>query len=157
MKLASPKRSRINHRFTHFQLRVGRSPIHQCGVFASEDIPSLRKVVEYTGERITTRQAAGRFKKIWHSRKRSKRLYLFYVNTRWVIDGSVCGSGAELINHACDPNLRSRRIGSRIFYFSRKTIRRGDELTVDYRYPKESPRVVCRCGSAACRGTVNRR
>jgi uncharacterized protein len=147
---------KLNPRFTHWRLRVGRSTIHRRGVFTTEDIPSHRQVVEYTGERITRREAVERFEKIWHSRKRNKLIYLFQVSTRWVIDGAVGGSGAELVNHACDPNLRARRIRGRIFYFSRRPLRKGDELTLDYRYPKEPPRVACRCGSPACRGTINR-
>ena len=147
---------KLKPRFTRWRLRVGRSPIHRRGVFTTEDIPSHRQVMEYTGERITRREAVERFEKIWHSRKRNKLIYLFQVSTRWVIDGAVGGSGAELVNHACDPNLRARRIRGRIFYFSRRPLRKGDELTLDYRYPKEPPRVACRCGSAACRGTINR-
>jgi len=82
---------------------------------------------------------------------------LFHLNARWVIDGSVGGSGAELINHACEPNLKARRLGGRIFYFSRRPVRKGKELTLDCRYSKESPPVACRCGSRACRGTINRK
>jgi uncharacterized protein len=157
MNLGSLKHPRVNPRFSHFQLRVGRSPIHRFGVFAREDIPSRQKVVEYTGQRITQCEARERFEQVWRSRKRNKRIYLFHVSTRWVIDGAVGGSGAELINHSCDPNLRSRRIRGHILYFSRRKIARGEELTVDYRFPKKSPRVVCRCGSHFCRGTINRR
>jgi uncharacterized protein len=136
---------------------VRRSPIHRLGVFAAENIPSGRKVIEYTGERITQRETVKRFEKIWKSRRRNKELYLFHLNARWVIDGSVGGSGAELINHACEPNLKARRLGGRIFYFSRRPVRKGEELTLDYRYSKESPPVACRCGSRACRGTINRK
>jgi len=111
-------------------------------------------VIEYTGERITNRQADRRFLKIMHSRKR-KRFYLFTLNRRWVIDGSVSGSGAELINHGCDPNLVQRRVRGHIFYFSRRRIRRGEELTIDYHFPKKTVIWPCRCGSRKCRGTIN--
>jgi SET domain-containing protein len=146
----------LDPRFTYERLRVGRSAIHGLGVFAAEDIASERKVIEYTGERIAQREARKRFVKFWRSRKRNKGIYLFYLNKRWVIDGAVGGSGAGYINHACDPNLRARRIRGHIFYFSRKPIRKGEELTVDYRFAKNAARVVCRCGSPACRGTINR-
>jgi SET domain-containing protein len=127
------------------------------GVFAAEDIPKDRRVIEYSGERITQREAVKRFEKIWQSRRRDKRICLFYLNARRVIDGAVGGSGAQFINHGCDPNLRTRRIRGHIFYFSRKRIRKGEELTVDYRFPKNAARVACRCGSPSCRGTINRR
>jgi uncharacterized protein len=146
----------LDSRFTYQRLRVGRSSIHRMGVFAAEDIVRGRKIIEYTGERITHREARKRFVKFWRSRKRGKGIYLFYVNKRWVIDGAVGGSGAGYINHACDPNLRARRIRGHIFYFSRKPIRKGEELTVDYRFARNAARVVCHCGSSACRGTINR-
>jgi uncharacterized protein len=155
MTPASPKYARFNSRFTHFQFRIGRSPIHRFGVFAKQDIPSRRKVIEYTGQRITQREALQRFEQIWRSRKLPKRIYLFRVSRSCVLDGAVGGSGAELINHSCEPNLRSRRIRGHILYFSRRKIVSGEELTVDYRFPKESQRVACRCGSHVCRGTIN--
>jgi uncharacterized protein len=146
---------KIKPQFTIWQLRVRRSPIQGWGVFAAEDIPKHRKVIEYTGERINRRETVRRFAQIWRSRKRIKRLCLFRLNQRWVLDGAVGGSGAELINHRCAPNLRSRRIRGHIFFFSRETIRKGEELTVDYGFPKTAVPVLCRCGSPACRGTIN--
>jgi SET domain-containing protein len=145
----------VKPQVTIWQLRVRRSPIQGLGVFAAEDIPKRRKVIEYTGERITRREAVKRFAKIWQSRKRNKRLCLFRLNKRWVLDGAVGGSGAEFINHSCAPNLASRRVRGHIFFFSRRPVRKGEELTVDYCLPKAAVRVACRCGSPACRGTIN--
>lgn len=155
MKRASRNRAKLDPRFTKWKLRVGPSGIHRRGVFAAENISRGRKVIEYTGERITRRVAASRFRRIWLSRG-PKRCYLFGLNRRWTIDGTVGGSGAELINHSCDPNLRTRKVRGHILYFSHREIPRGEELTVDYRFPKRSVRVRCRCGSTKCRGTINR-
>jgi hypothetical protein len=49
--------SRINPKFTRYGLRVGRSPIHRYGVFAFEEIPRGRLVIEYTGRRLSSEQA----------------------------------------------------------------------------------------------------
>jgi hypothetical protein len=38
---------------------------------------------------------------------------------------------------------------------SRRQIRRGEELTVDYMFSKKVEPVRCRCGSPKCRGTIN--
>ena len=65
------------------------------------------------------------------------------------------GSGAEIINHSCDPNLRSCIVGGHILYMSKRAIRRGEELTVDYRFSDKIEKVRCRCGSSVCRGTIN--
>jgi uncharacterized protein len=144
----------LDPRFQCWRLRVGRSPIQGLGVFAAETIKSGRKVIEYTGERISNREATRRFRRMMRSRK-PKRFCLFHLKPGWVIDGAVGGSGAELINHSCDPNLRTRRIRGHILYFSRRRIRKGEELTVDYKFSKRTVRVPCSCGSPNCRGTIN--
>jgi uncharacterized protein len=109
-------------------------------------------VIKYGGERLTYRQARARFEKTWN---RSKRFYFAKLDDKWVMDGAVGGTGAELINHSCEPNLSARRIRGHILYLSRRAIRRGEELTVDYRLSKSAPRIACRCGSKKCRGTLN--
>jgi SET domain-containing protein len=144
----------LDLRFTPFRLQVFRSPIDRYGVIAGEAIPRGRKVIEYTGERISQREATRRFRQILRHGK-NKRFYFFVLNRRWVIDGAIGGSGAELINHSCDPNLARRRIRGHILYFSRRRIRSGEELTVDYHYSRDTVILPCRCGSLKCRGTIN--
>lgn len=152
--MSARSRAAVHPRGSAFLLRISRSRIDRFGVFAEEDIPPGRKVIEYTGERITNRQVLRRFKKILRSGK-SKRFYFFVLNRRWVIDGAVSGSGAELINHGCDPNLSRRILRGHILYFSRRRIRRGEELTIDYRLSRRTVRMPCKCGSPKCRGTIN--
>jgi SET domain-containing protein len=138
----------INYNYCWFKLRIGRSRIHRWGVYAAEPIPRRRKVIEYIGERISRRET---------KRRASERPfnYLFTLDKYWTIDGSVGGSGAEFINHSCEPNLVSRIVNGRIFYYSRRDIRKGEELTVDYHFAPDVERVPCACGSPNCRGTIN--
>jgi len=136
---------RVDLRFVSFRLRVGQSRIHRWGVYADEAIPRGRKVIEYTGERINRREA----------KRRENTHYLFEVDPYWTIDGSVGGSGAEIINHSCDPNLESRILKGHVLYFSRRPIRRGEELTVDYNFGWQFEHVKCGCGTRACRGVIN--
>jgi SET domain-containing protein len=147
---------KIDARFAAFALLVRRSRIDRFGVFAERGIPRDRKVIEYAGERITMRQAVRRFRKVLR-RKGPKRYYLACLNRRWIVDGAVGGSGAEFINHSCDPNLSARRRQGRILLYSRRRIRKGEELSFDYAYSAKCMRVPCRCGSPRCRGTVNRK
>jgi SET domain-containing protein len=139
---------KLDARFTHFRLRYGPSPIHRWGVFAAEAIPSRRRVIRYTGQRINVREA----------RRRSIRqhLYLFWLSSRFAIDGAIGGSGAEFINHSCDPNLRARATRGRIFLVSLRRISAGEELTFDYHLTADYPEIPCSCGSTTCRGYVNR-
>jgi tetratricopeptide (TPR) repeat protein len=136
----------INPQFACFAMSVRRSPIHRWGVFAGERIPAEREVVEYTGERILAREA---------KRRPRSRHYLFSLDRQWMLDGAVGGSGAELINHSCEPNLHARLIKGRIFYFSKREIEAGEELTVDYAFAPNPGPEPCLCGSPKCRGTIN--
>jgi SET domain-containing protein len=138
---------RIDPRYARYRMQVRGSGIHRWGVFALEWIPARRKVIEYTGEKISRRE----------TKRRSERehVYLFELNPYWCIDGASGGSGAELINHSCEPNLFSAVMKGHIIYMSRRAIAPGEELTVDYRFAKDMDKVPCKCGSAKCRGTIN--
>jgi tetratricopeptide (TPR) repeat protein len=130
-------------------LVVRPSAIHRFGVFAARAIPANEDILEYTGERIARREAVRR----WNA----DRTYLVWLDAYWRIDGSVGGSGAELVNHCCTPNVRMARKRGHVWLHSRRRIRAGEELVLDYRFPKDSPRIPCYCGSPACRGTINER
>ena len=116
-------------------------------MFADEAVPAWHKVIEYTGERITRAESERR----WDP----KRSYLFELTPRTHLDGAIGGSGAEYINHSCDPNLKTRIQKLHILYYSRRPIKAGEELTVDYRYEHDADRMPCHCGSPKCRGTMN--
>lgn len=137
---------RINHKFARFKLRIGTSEIHHVGIFAAEDIPAHRPVIEYTGKRLTFAQGA--------DLKGTEDRYVVRLNDTCLLDGRTGGSGAELINHCCAPNLTFKRRGGRIFFDSVRKIRAGEELTAKYGYPVKMVRVPCRCGARNCRGTL---
>ncbi|HEY6292489.1 MAG TPA: SET domain-containing protein-lysine N-methyltransferase [Terriglobia bacterium] len=135
----------IDTRHAPFQLRVARSRIHRWGIYAGQTIPPGRKVIEYTGEKINRREA----------KRRKHTHYLFELDSYWTIDGSVEGSGAEFINHSCNPNLATRILRGHILYFSLRRIKKGEELTIDYNFDWDVDRVKCVCGAKGCRGTIN--
>jgi SET domain-containing protein len=138
----------IDPRYACFGMRSARSAIHRWGIYATEFIPAGRKVIEYTGERISRRETKRRADS-------SDFIYLFTLDPYWTIDGSVGGSGAEYINHSCEPNLAARIVKGHILYMSLRDIHPGEELTVDYHFDKKVEKVPCRCGSSNCRGTIN--
>ncbi len=131
-----------------FGLRLAPSRIHRWGVYATEFIPVGRKVIEYTGERISRRETKRRGES-------NDFIYLFTLDSYWTIDGSVGGSGAQYINHCCEPNLVARILKGHILYFSLRDIKPGEELTIDYHFDKKMERVICKCGVPKCRGTIN--
>ncbi len=116
-------------------------------MYAAERIPARRKVIEYTGERISRRETK--------RRAEAELNYLFTLDKYWTIDGAVGGSGAEFINHSCDPNLYAQIMKGHILYMSKRVIEPGEELTVDYHFDKNVEKVPCHCGAPNCRGTIN--
>jgi len=146
MKAAIPKTLHISSKAAYYDIRIRRSHLHGYGVFAIEDIPRGRRVIEYMGRRLN-REERSRISP-------HKDCYLVSMNSRWVIDGSRGGSGAQFINHSCNPNLEWRCVRNHLLLFSRRKICAGEELTVRYRYPIKLQRVPCRCGARRCRGTL---
>src|SRR5512142_1486101 len=145
--MALVKRPSIDPRYTCFRLEIRESRIHHRGVFTLDRIPPNRKVIEYTGERISRRETK--------RRGLGSITYLFTLDNYWTIDGAFGGSGAEIINHSCDPNLYSCIMRGHVLYMSRRVIQPGEELTVDYRFSDKMDPVKCRCGAPACRGVIN--
>lgn len=140
----SPK---IDARYACFRLKIRKSKIHRFGVYADEPIPARRKVMEYTGERISRRESK--------RRASGKVTYLFSVDKYWDLDGAVGGSGAEMVNHSCEPNLRASIVHGHIIYFSKRLIKPGEELTLDYCFSDDVERIRCVCGAKSCRGEIN--
>lgn len=139
---------RIDPKATRFKLRLAYSPIHRWGVYAEEGIPKGRKVIEYTGEKISRKETKRRYA------ERAEN-YLFTLNSYWTVDGAVGGSGAQYINHCCEPNCCARIVKGHILYVAKRDILPGEELTIDYRFDKDVDVVACKCGSSVCRGTIN--
>ena len=138
---------RIDPRHTCFDIVIRRSKIHRYGVYANQRIPAHRKVIEYTGMRLNRKQAA--------AIDSGEYTYLFAVDDYWTLDGAQGGSGAEIINHSCEPNLRTSIVHGHILYWSKRVIKAGEELTVDYRFSNKIERVPCLCGAKGCRGVIN--
>jgi hypothetical protein len=65
-------------------------------------------------------------------------------------------AGVDFLNHSCEPNCGMR--GSHQVVAMRD-VAAGEELTLDYAMVEMHPwyELVCRCGSARCRGTIRGR
>ena len=143
---AEPK---LDARFCRFDLKYHRSLIHRWGIFAAENIPARRRVIEYTGQKIDAFEVK--------RRRFRHHLYIFQLNQKWAIDGAIGGSGAEFINHSCHPNLMTRIVGGRIFFSSNRPITLGEELTLDYNIATDGTDLPCSCGTENCRGIINQK
>lgn len=137
---------------------VRHSAVHGFGVFARRRIRSGTTVMEYLGERISHEEADTRYE---DKKADDNHTFLFTVNDQIVIDAGVNGNEARYVNHGCDPNCQSVTVNKRIFIEAIRTIQPGQELYYDYqiqRDPDDAENVddifACRCGAAACRGTM---
>ena len=139
---------------------VRESPIHGRGVFAARYIRKGAKILEYTGERITNKEADRRYD---DTRMKRHHTFLFTLDKKTVIDGAISAGGgdASFINHSCDPNCEAIITGKKIFIHALRGIEPGTELAYDYQYERTGENddelekfYICRCGSPQCRGTI---
>ena len=91
------------------------------GFFALEPIPKGKRIIEYTGPYITNEEVEKKYGK-----------YFFGVNTRWSIDGSPRSNFARYINHSCAPNAEAIISGRRVWIWSKRNIKEGEEISYDY-------------------------
>ncbi len=142
-----------------------RSAIHGTGVFASMPIAKGERIIEYTG-RIRTHAQVDRGSA---GSAESGHTFLFTLNDKYVIDGTIEGNVARWINHSCAPNCEAvleedadgNKRGDRVFIEARKSIKPGDELSYNYGITLGEPHTArmkkiweCRCGAKKCTGTM---
>ena len=130
------------------KIRIKESQIHRLGIFAGEPIRDDQKIIEYKGEKIPGAEGDRR------SEIDDKLTYIFILNDKYDIDGSVDGNDARLINHSCDPNVYIDIIDDHIWVIADRDIAKGEEITYDYSF--EADKIEkCTCGSKNCRGFIN--
>ncbi|MBW8780644.1 MAG: SET domain-containing protein-lysine N-methyltransferase [Verrucomicrobia bacterium] len=133
------------------------SRIHGRGLYASKAIPAGTRIIEYRGERITKAESDRREER---RRARARRgdggcVYIFEINQRHDLDGSMAWNTARLINHSCEANCESSKIRGRIWIVALRDIAEGEELSFDYGFGLENWREhPCRCGTAKCAGYI---
>ena len=104
------------------RFRIARSgPGKGLGLFTRAAIPARSFVAEYTGKRISTKEA-----------DTLPTRYLFEIDSKWTIDGSPRSNIARYINHSCAPNCEADIKGGRIMILAVRDIEAGEELTFDY-------------------------
>lgn len=129
-----------------FQLRVRKSDAG-LGLFAQEQIPSGRFVIEYWGKLMSDEAA-----------QKIGGRYLFEIGNGKTVEGSTRKNTARYANHSCRPNCEIRTTGNRVYIFSIKKIKPGDEITYDYGEEYHDHYIKphgCRCG-ACTRRTIQR-
>ncbi len=134
--------------------RVKKSNIDKRGLYASKNIKTGEKIIEYIGRLISKKEAETNSKF-----DNKKDIYLFNINEKWDLDGDYRWNTARLINHSCNPNCEVEGNGLKLWIVAIKDIKKGEELSYDYgfSYSKEDLKnFVCRCGSKKCCGYIVR-
>jgi len=130
-------------------LEIRKSPIDGRGCFATREFPKGRKIAEYAGERITTKEAERRA-------ARRRILRICAIDRRWSLDGARGGNGTHYINHSCRPNSYMRITRGHILFMALRDILPGEEITLDYETTLHPNTKKCRCNAKGCRGTINK-
>ena len=140
------------------RIQVRRSGVHGKGVFALQAIAPGTRLIEYTGERITWKEALRRHP---HDPSDPHHTFYFHITDRQVIDAKVGGNASRWINHACEPNCEADEEGTRVFIKTLRDLHPGEELFYDYGLviderltPALKKLYPCRCSSPQCRGTL---
>jgi uncharacterized protein len=104
--------------------RVGRSRTG-LGLFATKPIKKGAKIVRYFGPLLDSKKKED---------DAIENKYLFELNGRWTIDGSIRANVARYINHACKPNAESdvKPRKRKVIIRAIKNIEPGEEINYDY-------------------------
>ncbi len=113
------------------------------GLFATSAIPAGRRIIEYVGPILTSEEV-----------ERRRGRYFFSIDEASAIDGSARSNLARYINHSCEPNAEAFVTGKRIWIWSKRAIKAGEQITIDYGeeyFDDYIKPVGCKCESCAAK------
>jgi SET domain-containing protein len=115
------------HKLRTKAYRVGRSKTG-LGLFATKFIKKGTLIIPYTGRLLDCKKKED---------DAVDNKYLFELDGRWTIDGSVRKNLARYINHACKPNAESdvKPRKRQVLIKAIKNIQPGEEINYDYGRP----------------------
>jgi SET domain-containing protein len=125
-----------------------KSRINGWGVFALEAIPKNKRIIFYSGERISAKESGPREERYLEK----GHIWCFQLNRAWVIDAAIGGNIARFINHACKPNCYTNIVDGVIWVRAGKSIKKGEELTYNY-YTEGQAEIPCKC-TPGCQGML---
>ena len=133
--------------------KVKKSNIDKRGLYASKNIKSGSKIIEYIGKLISKKETETNPKF-----DNEKDIYLFNLNSKYDLDGDYSWNTARLINHSCNPNCEVDGKGLKLWITAIKDIKKGEELSYDYGfgYDVDYKLFPCKCGSQNCVGYIVR-
>jgi uncharacterized protein len=121
------------------------------GIFAKETVRKDEVVLDFStgpGKYLSTKEAAAYEKKGNH--------FIIQVEDESYLVATEGPERVDFINHSCEPNCGIR---GRLTVVAMRDIEAGEEITFDYAMTESWPwyKMVCLCGTAACRHIVTGR
>lgn len=122
------------------------------GIFCKKEIKAKTIIGEYTGIKI---KIAG-----YDLDKDKEGLYLMFLNDEYAIYPDLKSEDIHLINHSCEPNCWILNSDDRVYFFSLRNIKVGEEITISYLLPPKDKTCNpcthnCYCGSKKCTGSMH--
>jgi hypothetical protein len=130
-----------------FRLYNKASKIDGTGCFAAEKIPANKKVGNLGGEIINIREARKRV-------KQQKKFAMVEFGDGRALDASVDANELRYVNHSCNGNTYMRCCYSKVEFYTKRIIRKGEEITCDYGETHHDGKLSCRCGALNCKGNI---
>ena len=110
-------------------MKVKRSRVHGTGVFAAQSIRKGTRIIEYTGERISWKEAQDLPPLDPND---PHHTFFFSLDDGRVINAAVGGNEARWINHSCAPNCKTTERRRRVYIVALRDLKKGEELFYDY-------------------------
>eukprot|EP00898_Chlorokybus_atmophyticus_P006702 jgi/Chlat1/7032/Chrsp56S06703 len=144
-------------RRTYANVDKGRCGAKGFGVIAQDVIRRGSFILEYCGEVIN--EALFKERTTEYAERGIRHHYFMTLGTNEVIDATMKANIARFMNHSCDPNCETQKwevCGElSVGFFAIKNIKKGEELTFDYKFERCGfSAQVCHCGAANCRGMI---
>jgi len=116
------------------------------GILANRNFESGEKILEFKGQILRREELPVPYSAVEdHYMQIGERLYL-----------GPSGDKDDLINHSCQPNAGVKIRDKRVFLFSIKAIKKGEEITWDYSTTMDEDEweMNCNCKSENCRRRI---
>lgn len=138
---------------------VRTSEIHGRGVFAAQAFQPGDWLMHYGGRLVDEEDAQAVMEALQEG-----FTMLVHVGsddqTNWYRDGQVGGTSARFLNHSCSPNCQLVSENWKAWVQVLRPVQAGEELTLRYDIDPSGlersswENYACRCGEAACSGTM---
>jgi len=124
---------------------ISKSKINGSGVFAGQVIYKRAKIGSLSGKLISVKRIPKKFKS-------KDSIAIVELTHSMALDSRTFKNELCYINHSCEPNCFMRIFGNLVEVYALRTIKKGNELTLDYEYSHHEGKITCLCDSLKCKG-----